>query len=101
MATVRTPLGNFYVMRNVPGSRVPDEAYRAPWMRNRQYQGLVSAYSATNITVTGFGTINGNGWPWWDNQTHQGCQGRHPTTWQPDPRTQPACLIPILKSRGT
>jgi hypothetical protein len=30
-----------------------DEAYRAPWMKNRQRQALISAYSATNVTVTG------------------------------------------------
>ncbi len=65
-----------------------DEAYRAPWMRNRQYQGLVSAYSATNITVTGFGTINGNGWPWWDNVTSQECNKHQP----PSPNLT-ACLI--------
>lgn len=36
--------------------------YRAPYMLNRQHQALVSAYSATNITVTGSGIIDGNGW---------------------------------------
>jgi len=69
-----------------------DEAYRAPYMLNRQHQALVSAYSATNITVTGSGIIDGNGWPWWDNVTRQNCSGMHPAAWHPGP-SQPACLI--------
>lgn len=44
-----------------------DEAYRAPWMKNRQYQALISAYSATNITIRGGGVVDGNGWDWWKN----------------------------------
>ena len=42
-----------------------DEAYRAPWMRNRQRQALISAYSAVNISVVGSGVVDGNGWDWW------------------------------------
>ena len=70
-----------------------DEAYRAPYMRNQQRQALVSAYSATNVTITGAGTIDGNGWPWWKNITVQGCFGRHPTGWVPNASTQPACFV--------
>eukprot|EP01079_Euglenida_sp_SAG-EU17-18_P002222 gene2222-491_t len=70
-----------------------DEAYRAPYMQNRQRQALVSAYSAVNITVTGSGTIDGNGWDWWRNVTDQNCGGRHPDGWKPDPASQPACLM--------
>ena len=44
---------------------------QAPWMKNRQRQALVSAYSAHNITVIGNGTIDGNGWQWWKNVTEQ------------------------------
>ena len=40
-----------------------DEAYRAPWMGNRQYQALISAYSAVNVTVTGPGVIDGAVYP--------------------------------------
>ena len=69
-----------------------DEAYRAPWKKNRQRQALISAYSSTNITITGSGIINGNGWPWWNNQTSQGCRGFHKPSWQPGPN-QTACLI--------
>lgn len=87
----------------ISGSQIPDvypvvtqqpldEAYRAPWKLNRQRQALVSAYSATNITVAGSGTIDGNGWPWWDNQTSQGCNGRHNPSWQPN-ASQTACLM--------
>lgn len=68
-----------------------DEAYRAPYMLNRQYQALVSAYSATNVTVAGSGTIDGNGWPWWRNQTVSGCGGFKPSTWQPN-ASQTFCL---------
>jgi len=46
-----------------------DEAYRAPWMGNRQHQALVSSFFTTNVTLTGGGTIDGNGWPWWKNTT--------------------------------
>jgi polygalacturonase len=70
-----------------------DESFRAPWKRNRQRQALVAAYSATNVTVTGSGTIDGNGWPWWRNQTAQGCRGFHNASWRPDPATQAACLV--------
>ena len=41
-----------------------DEAYRAPWMQNRQRQALISAYSAVNVTLSGSGTVDGNGWDW-------------------------------------
>ena len=46
-----------------------DEAYRAPHFNNSQYQALVSAYSASNVTVTGGGVIDGQGWDWWRNWT--------------------------------
>lgn len=36
-------------------------------MLNRQRQALISAYSARNITIMGAGTIDGNGWDWWNN----------------------------------
>jgi polygalacturonase len=63
-------------------------------MRNRQRQALVSAYSANNISVVGPGVIDGGGWPWWNNQTSQQCNSpTHNASWQPDPRTQAACLI--------
>ena len=39
-----------------------DEAYRAPQMNNRQYQALVSSYSAHNVSIVGGGSIEGNGW---------------------------------------
>ena len=50
----------------ISGSRAPsaypivtqlplDEAFRHPWMRNRQYQALVSAYGARNVTLRGGG----------------------------------------------
>eukprot|EP01048_Picozoa_sp_COSAG05_P022478 COSAG05_NODE_4513_length_1483_cov_1.231214_2_plen_119_part_01 len=47
-----------------------DEAYRAPYMLNRQHQALISAYSAQNISVVGSGTVDGNGWDWWYNVSH-------------------------------
>ena len=31
-------------------------------MGNRQHQALVSSYFTTNVTLTGGGTIDGNGW---------------------------------------
>ena len=46
-----------------------DEAYRAPYMKNRQRQALVSAYAAGNVSVVGGGTVDGNGWDWWRNIT--------------------------------
>lgn len=55
-----------------------DEAYRAPWMRNRQYSALVAAYSAENVSIVGGGTIDGNGWPWWRNVSH--CVGGYTST---------------------
>ena len=68
------------VFGTISGSRDPtlypvviqqplDEAYRAPYMHNRQRQALISAYSAVNITVVGSGTVDGNGWDWWRNIT--------------------------------
>lgn len=68
------------VLGTISGSRDPalypivtqqplDEAYRAPYMHNRQRQALISAYSAVNITVLGSGIIDGNGWDWWKNIT--------------------------------
>ena len=67
-----------YVEGTISGSRNPavypivtqqpvDEAYRAPYMLNRQRQALVSAYSATNISLRGTGIVDGNGWDWWNN----------------------------------
>jgi polygalacturonase len=47
-----------------------DEAYRAPYMLNRQRQALISAYSARNISVVGSGTVDGNGWDWWYGVSH-------------------------------
>lgn len=44
-----------------------DEAYRAPQMNNTQYQGLITAYSAAHVSITGGGTIDGAGWTWWKN----------------------------------
>ena len=65
-------------------SLFPPGADRAPWMQNRQRQALVSAYSATNVTIAGSGTISGNGWPWWNNVTSQvRPQPRHPSTIAP------------------
>eukprot|EP01052_Picozoa_sp_SAG31_P021724 SAG31_NODE_1695_length_7508_cov_2.975030_2_plen_181_part_00 len=69
------------VERTISGSRDPslypivtqqplDEAYRAPYMLNRQHQALISAYSARNISVVGSGTVDGNGWDWWYGVSH-------------------------------
>jgi polygalacturonase len=69
-----------------------DESNRHPWKRNRQRQALVSAYSAINITVTGPGTIDGNGWPWWKNRTVQGCDQKHSPDWLPN-ASQPTCFF--------
>jgi polygalacturonase len=74
-----------------------DEAYRAPYMLNRQRQALISAYSAQNISVIGSGTVDGNGWDWWYGVSHnpngtynrQVCRGG---TGLPVP-TAPACMI--------
>ena len=38
-------------------------------MGNSQYQALISAYGATNVTVTGGGVVDGQGWDWWRNFT--------------------------------
>lgn len=69
-----------------------DEAYRAPYMHNRQRQALVSAYSAVNISVVGNGTIDGNGWDWWTNITSKSsnnvCRDLCPGS-----RCPAACLI--------
>jgi hypothetical protein len=46
-----------------------DEAFRAPHFNNSQYMALVSAYGASNVTVTGGGVIDGQGWDWWRNWT--------------------------------
>jgi polygalacturonase len=48
-----------------------DEAYRAPYMLNRQHQALISAYSARNVSVVGPGTVDGNGWDWWFAVSHE------------------------------
>ena len=69
-----------------------DEAYRAPYMKNRQRQALISSYSSRNITVTGTGTIDGNGWPWWRNVTVEGCGARHDPVWQPN-ASQQSCAV--------
>jgi polygalacturonase len=73
-----------------------DEAYRAPYMLNRQRQALISAYSAQNISVIGSGTVDGNGWDWWYGVSHDlngtynimVCRGG-----KLGPPTAPACMI--------
>jgi polygalacturonase len=74
-----------------------DEAYRSPYMLNRQRQALISAYSARNVSVVGSGIVDGNGWDWWYGVSHetngtynkQVCRGG---TGLPVP-TSPACMI--------
>jgi len=46
-----------------------DEAYRYPHFNNGQYQALIAAYGAHNISVMGGGIIDGQGWDWWRNFT--------------------------------
>lgn len=78
-------LSSHTILRVLPGARISgsrdpavypivtqlpvDEAYRAPYMKNRQYQALVSGYNVKNVTVTGGGVIDGQGWDWWRNFT--------------------------------
>jgi hypothetical protein len=37
-----------------------------------EWQPIVYSYYADNITITGGGVIDGQGWYWWDCFTHAG-----------------------------
>ena len=52
------------------------------------YQGIVNAWNASNVTVTGSGVIDGQGQPWWERCTR--CHYRPPVgEW---PRANASCL---------
>lgn len=69
-----------------------DEAYRAPYMLNRQRQALISAYSEQNISVVGTGTVDGNGWDWWYGVSHDP-NGTYNRMICQEGHHAPACMI--------
>jgi polygalacturonase len=48
------------------GSRDQDDYPETDVFRERDRQSLITANGATDITITGQGTVDGNGQPWWD-----------------------------------
>ena len=69
-----------------------DEAYRAPYMLNRQRQALISAYFAQNVSVVGSGTVDGNGWDWWYGVSHD-LNGTYNRMFCRQQHHAPACTI--------